>query len=78
MIDRTCTNEKNQHTTFKKVAKNLNYNNNNRTVDSSKICYRNRLKANYFFVKWQSNYEYLWSTLRNISDKVIKLPQYSR
>jgi len=25
MIDRTCTNEKNQHTTFKKVAKNLNY-----------------------------------------------------
>jgi len=25
MIDWTCTNKKNQHTTFKKVAKNLNY-----------------------------------------------------
>ena len=47
IIDRTCTNEKNQHTTFKKVAKNVNYkNNNNRTVYSSKIRYRNRLKAN--------------------------------
>ena len=42
IIDRTCTNEKNQHTTFKKVAKNVNYkNNNNRTVYSSKIRYRN-------------------------------------
>ena len=45
IIDRTCTNEKNQHTTFKKVAKILNYkNNNNRTVYSSKIRCRNRLK----------------------------------
>ena len=47
MIDWTCTNEKNQHTTFYKVAKNLNYkNNNNRTVYSNKIRYKNRLKAN--------------------------------
>ena len=40
MIDRTCTDEKNQHTTFKKVAKNLNYkNNNNRNVSPTwRIC----------------------------------------